>query len=439
MRSSRYFLFAALVFAIMSGCTAHQAAYSGPGVASPASLAKPYIVQNGQSPGPWAFFACCGPATNGQMRIVVGPSNTLYAENPQDSYVQSVTMNGIVQGYNMETNQDVYPDIWGMANGPDGRIWFSDRAGFLDAMTPAGAITNYPVATNQPFEIALGPDGNLWATAWPSGIVKSTPTGSMTAYSLSGQYFPADIIAGPDGNLWFAESANNSIGRITTSGVILESAIIPAFEPYDIAAGSDGNIYFSGHGTTPVIGAMTTGGAMINEWTVPFPSPPGTVYGLAPGPRADVWFSGADQAGGYLGKFTRPNHWTLYATPGSFNVPNGLVVGPDSNMWFGNGGTISRDSSGGWFGVYEFNVLTVSPQHIYFDPPKPPTRVITVRETPHGGTWTAVSSNTGVATVAPGPERNQFTVAAVARGGATITVQDAFLNYFVVNVNVINP
>ena len=52
----------------------------------------------------------------------------------------------------------------------------------------------------------------LVATAVESGGAVSIP-----AYGMDG---PRDVTTGPDGALWFTNSYNNTIGRITTAGVV---------------------------------------------------------------------------------------------------------------------------------------------------------------------------------------------------------------------------
>ena len=50
--------------------------------------------------------------------------------------------------------------------GPDGALWFTERADKIGRITTAGAITEYlvPTANSNPSGITLGPDGALWFT-----------------------------------------------------------------------------------------------------------------------------------------------------------------------------------------------------------------------------------------------------------------------------------
>jgi hypothetical protein len=71
-------------------------------------------------------------------------------------------------------------------------------------------------------------DTPAWLTAACSrtrGITRLALTGTfthglVTAYTDSGINYPLAITVGPDDALWFTESGNNSIGRITTAGVV---------------------------------------------------------------------------------------------------------------------------------------------------------------------------------------------------------------------------
>ena len=53
-----------------------------------------------------------------------------------------------------------------------------------------------------------------------NSIGRITTAGVVTNYTGTGISGPAGIAAGPDGALWFTNYSNNSIGRITTAGVV---------------------------------------------------------------------------------------------------------------------------------------------------------------------------------------------------------------------------
>ena len=122
-------------------------------------------------------------------------------------------------------------------------------------------------------------------------------------------FLPADIAAGPDGNLWFTDSGTNSIGRITTSGVVTEFPIpTPNSHPYNIAPGPcGGDMWFTENNTnqdgTNNVGKITTSGA-ITEY--PIPTQGSGPTGIAPGPDGNLWFAESNVS--QLGRLDHPYH-----------------------------------------------------------------------------------------------------------------------------------
>src|SRR4051812_25911759 len=83
------------------------------------------------------------------------------------------------------------------------------------------SITNYVgPGISQPAAIALGPDGALWfANIGTDSIGRMTSTGVVTNYRDPSIQATNGITAGPDGALWFT-NYSGSIGRITTDGTV---------------------------------------------------------------------------------------------------------------------------------------------------------------------------------------------------------------------------
>lgn len=48
------------------------------------------------------------------------------------------------------------------------------------------------------------------------------PVGTVTVFRSLGVNSPHQIAAGPDGNLWFTDRGNDTIGRITPTGLCLD-------------------------------------------------------------------------------------------------------------------------------------------------------------------------------------------------------------------------
>jgi Collagen triple helix repeat (20 copies) len=194
----------------------------------------------------------------------------------------------------------------GIAAGPDGNLWFTERAGNrIGRVTPAGTITEFTTgitANSGPYEIAAGPDGNLWFTEIDGNrIGRITPTGTVTEFGtgITASAQPTGIAAGPDGNLWFTELNGERIGRITPAGAITEfpTGFAGPVQFVDIAAGPDGNL----------------------------------------------WFTVFDD--GEIGRITPSGTVTAFTTNGE--LADGIAAGRDGNLWFGiRGDSIGRMLSG---------------------------------------------------------------------------------------------
>ena len=131
-----------------------------------------------------------------------------------------------------------------LAAGPGGLVWAIDND-HIYRMAASGAVTTFTPpenpTPNRLTGIAAGGDGNVWYSRYPSTIGRLSPAGVFTEYHLSTDPLvtinPARITAGPDGALWFLQLGRNNIGRITTVGVITESAVPPTGELSRITSG----------------------------------------------------------------------------------------------------------------------------------------------------------------------------------------------------------
>ena len=242
----------------------------------------------------------------------------------------------------------------GITTGPDGNLWFTNfytdpSIGKLDPTT--GATTYYTNASiDTPDGIVVGPDGALWFTnCGNNSIGRITTNGVVTAYTGAGvnhpdgdhgrsrrgdvvhqlrqqldrahhhqgsrhqlhgrrHQRPTGIAAGPDGALWFTNNGSNSIGRITTNGVVAY---------YTDPAGT------------------------INE-------PKGIVS--APGGAPDMWFMNGNGSVGKIATGSATPAITSYSDPvHPFSGSDGITVGPDGNLWSCNtdSNSISRITPAG--------------------------------------------------------------------------------------------
>ena len=226
----------------------------------------------------------------------------------------------------------------GIVSGPDGNLWVAMAGGdgAIAKVTKPGEVTEYPVPTpGDPTEIAVGPDNNLWYTDPAANLVgRITPDGSVTEFPVpTAASAPTGITKGPDGALWFTEADAGRIGRITTTGEITEfsSGISGSSNPQDIEKGPDGNLWFTEKGNPGAIGRITPAGD-VTEFTAGLAHDSGP-QGIALGPDGNLWFT--ESNGPAIGRITTGGEITEY-TSGLADIkkPFAIAAGPDGNMWF---------------------------------------------------------------------------------------------------------
>ncbi|HSE62077.1 MAG TPA: hypothetical protein VLG15_00550 [Thermoanaerobaculia bacterium] len=277
------------------------------------------------------------PLPNGSAApayIVTGPDGNLwFTEFSLNPKVGRITTEGTITEF-VTPRPDATPS--GIVAGPDGNLWFSQAdfefglEGYISRITPAGEITQFPSA-GFPYDIAAGPDGALWfvdANIQANSIGRITTTGVISRYPIPTSGYPIGITAGPDGNLWFTEYANR-IGRITTAGVITEFRI-PTTDslPVRITAGPDGNLWFT-ESRGNKIGRITTAG-VITEF--PIPTAVSRPRGITVGPDGNLWFT--EEAGNKIGRITTAGVITEFPIPTPESAPDDITAGPDGNIWF---------------------------------------------------------------------------------------------------------
>ena len=114
------------------------------------------------------------------------------------------------------------------------------------AAAPLGSVTVAAYEIANPQEIVTGSDGNLWfANTGNNSIGRVTPAGVVTAFADASLDGPTAITSGPDGNLWFTNSRGGSIGRITPAGVITNFTDPKISGATDITGGPDGSLWFT--------------------------------------------------------------------------------------------------------------------------------------------------------------------------------------------------
>jgi streptogramin lyase len=225
---------------------------------------------------------------------------------------------------------------WGIAQGPDGNMWFTEKSGdAIGRITPGGTVTEFPLPTvgGTPRGIALGSDGNLWFVEQNANqIGRITPGGAIKEIPIpTKDSQPFEIAAGPDGALWFTERYADRIGRITTNGVISEFSGMKAGKPQGITAGPDGNVWFAENANPGYIARITPDGA-ITEWAVP--TPKSGPEDITAGPDGNLWFTEYNNPGA-IGRLTPSGKMAEFSTGLTLDSePAGIAAGPDGNLWF---------------------------------------------------------------------------------------------------------
>ncbi|GAA0707333.1 virginiamycin B lyase family protein [Dokdonella soli] len=162
--------------------------------------------------------------------IATGPDGNAWFTERWSGNIGRVTPAGGIAEFPVND----YGYLTSITNGPDGNLWFT-KTYFLCAnpaapgcsppnspigrITPGGVVTEFPLPGNGGLiGIANGPDGNLWFTDSAGRIGRATPVGVITEYSIpTANSAPSGITAGPDGNVWFTESTGNKIGKISVA------------------------------------------------------------------------------------------------------------------------------------------------------------------------------------------------------------------------------
>ena len=213
-----------------------------------------------------------------------------------------------------------------------------------DRCAATGTQSEFPLPApdSSPAGITTGPDGAVWFTVLSTkksapAIGRIATSGDVTSFALPVEANPIQLVAGPDRALWFTDAGTNSIGRITTAGVITEFPT-PTRDsnPSGIAAGADGALWF----TEAKIGQNRVGRATTAGTVTELEPPLGYagVSGVAAGSDGGMWFT--EGLHGQMGRFDvrtgKLSQFPLPSTQGDFGGPviNGVVAGHDGAMWF---------------------------------------------------------------------------------------------------------
>ena len=309
-------------------------------VTAPAMLSgSPHPVQAATTPTSEPCNAQAGALTT-------GPAGRLWLTEARDNEGVAVSPAGAMTEYPVPT-AGAQPGA--IAVGSDGRLWFTEPgANKIAAMTPSGRITEYPAAFGNGGlgDITAGPDGALWFTDGAVGRI--TVDGVVTFFNVQ---LATGITAGPDGNLWFTQGA--AVGRITPAGQVTEFTP-PHSTGRAITRGPDGALWFpedGGPSFATYVGRITTSG-QVTDFQVGSADKGPLLSRIASGPDGNLWVTGfsPDDSQDYLARITPAGVVSVYpvtSMPFTATYPGGIVTGPDGRLWFADSGYVGAATTGG--------------------------------------------------------------------------------------------
>jgi len=260
----------------------------------------------------------------------------------------------------------------------------------------ADGVTNFTdPSINQPEGIAWGSDGAMWFVNYANNSIgRISTSGVVTNYVSTAIDQPFEIAAGADGALWFTNSGGDTIGRITTTGTVSTYTLPTGEAPFAIAAGPDGNLWFTDLGLNS-IGRITTAGTVTD-----FPNK-GIDYptGIAAGPNGAMWFT--NFSNNKIGRITMAGVVNSFGGTG-INHPQGITAGPDGSLWFTNTGDPRTNANSSIGRITTSDVVTN-----FTDPTIDGPDGITAG--PDGALWFTNSANNSIGRITTGGVVSNFT------------------------------
>ncbi len=244
----------------------------------------------------------------------------------------------------------------------EGAIWFTEQtASRIGRITTDGDVTEFPTLTpkSEPHGLTFGPDGAIWfserASVGPNGNGQigrlDIQTGVVAEFPMPPLTGPEPdlLVAGPDGAVWFGERNGGKLGRIdpTTHNIV-------EFEPptrvtatdktkiyiHGITVGPDHAIWFTEQ-RADIIGRFDIRTQTFTEF--PLPTHGNAPHFMVLGPDRNLWFTeqgvppnlyGAPVLGNKIGRITPDGDITEFALPSPPRQPFGMTVGRHRTLWF---------------------------------------------------------------------------------------------------------
>jgi streptogramin lyase len=363
--------FACALVTVLSACAGSQQSLPSANVGASASMSqspsRSSVIDDYTNEDPFMLYVA--PANrevpqSGNDPLIVGPDqNFWYVGGPSIGIVrftpQGASAQFTIPGFVMDPSYGDY-----VAVGTDGNMWYTyftadGDCGYGSLTTSGSFLHQYTVSTTSCIGMmgpALAGTGIWFTSGQDVGYISSS--GSATRFAIPASYCPcapSAIALGPDGNLWFTMTTNqtNYIGRVTPAGAMTFFSVAPLSQLGQIIVGPDGKLlWFSAQNAAgnPVLVKMTTGGRIVDTYASQY-----SIDYMTVGADGNVW---ASNSGGGIERFTGNGDVRYFVLPNrdADFAPIGLVLGPDSNLWFTtyNAGGSSAGKGMGRFALPRF-------------------------------------------------------------------------------------
>jgi streptogramin lyase len=184
----------------------------------------------------------------GPNQIVQGPDGNMWFTTTGNTIGTINVKTKVIKQYPLTAYSYVDPN--GIVADRDSHsLYFTgNQNNTIYRITTSGAITPLGIATGSPFDlqnIAIDGDTLWFAEGMGDKIGRiSTHGGSVTEYTLPTGSSPHGIVIGLRDNVYFADSGNNTIGKLG-NGRITEYATTPGAVPVNIVNGPSNQLWFT--------------------------------------------------------------------------------------------------------------------------------------------------------------------------------------------------
>lgn len=233
----------------------------------------------------------------------------------------------------------------------NGNLWFAEAGAHkIGLITTQGIIHEFTVRAapgtgHSIGHLVIGPDGSLWfVDTFGAQIGHMTVQGNVTLFkvpSLPGDStvfgpLPAGIAVRNDGDIQYLDPEARRLVRVTLTGTLVSSLVLPGYGANDITTDAEGNFWITQgcHACQGQVVRVTPAG----QETV-YTVGGGLPSNIIPGPNRSIWFSSAFS--GEIGEITvdgQIHHFSVTTgfSNGQRSQPalEDIAVAPNGSVWF---------------------------------------------------------------------------------------------------------